>query len=300
MAVIDSAELLLRGHIYSGSGAWQDQSGNGHHGTATGATYNATDKCFDFDTSGEEIRVPHHADLDIADGVGVTIMIVCETSDNSIDWQYLCGKKANTGTGNAGYMYWIPTNGIPRGMVSDGTLYVGANAPSGITNDTKTVVAFRRSPHTTGDDDIQTHIDGSAGAPSTDPTTATLANAIDFMIGNGATNGEQLIGKVYDVAMWRTDLSDADIATAGTEILQTAVELTATILSTSTVGVSSLALSQENAFTLIPDGDQTRDSVINEQGATSFVDHRVAGPVSVRDDRKRVLLRQRQTRRGDR
>ena len=45
-------------------------------------------------------------------------------------------------------------------------------------------------------------------------------------------------------------------------------DLTGSLTGTSTITVSSLSLSQENVFTLIPNGDQTRDSVINEQGAT--------------------------------
>ena len=50
MAVIDSAELLLQAKNYSGSGAWQDESGNGHHaqlGSTSGADTN--DPQFDTD-----------------------------------------------------------------------------------------------------------------------------------------------------------------------------------------------------------------------------------------------------------
>ena len=268
MAVIDSAELLLQ-PIYSGSGDWQDQSGNSHHGVVTGATWD-TDHWV-FDATGEKIVVPDHADLDFGITDDFTYMVVFETADATpAATMWLMGKKSSLGPGDAGCALWLQTNGYARGLVADTVDAAGTDAPSACSDNTKHVIAFVRDQSV--GDDITTFIDGSPTAsPPNDDTTLTLANAIGLTFGQRGAQDDtsRFYGFIYAAAVWRSGLSTADVVTAGTEILQTAVELTATISTTATVATSSLALSQENAFTLIPDGDQTGDSVINEQGATS-------------------------------
>ena len=269
MAVIDSAALLLRGHTYvdlGGGSDWLDESGNNYDGVITGATFD-TDH-FVFDAAGEKIVIADNDDLDIALADNYTLMVVVEHTSLAAT-QCVVSKK-NLLTTDVGYAIYY-SSGSDR---YDAPLYdtggLGAVATtwsSDVLVDTKYVVAQVANRT---DDDITIFWDGVPGSsPPADPRTATSENAYDFIIGQTAAAASPLTGYVYAVAFWTSALSDADVVTAGTELLQTAVELTATISSTSTVGVSSLSLSQENAFTLIPDGDQTGDSVINEQGSTS-------------------------------
>ena len=69
----------------------------------------------------------------------------------------------------------------------------------------------------TAADDIEGHLDGTgSGSPTTDTTTATLANAFALRFGrNSGGGGTPLDGEIMGIALFREALTDAEILAAG-------------------------------------------------------------------------------------
>lgn len=237
MAVIDSAVLLLQAKNYSGSGDWLDESGNSHDGVISGATF-STDH-FVFNGSTDIITVAHHTDLDFGLSDSFTIMAVVEASavpPPNIEW--IAGKKTDYAVGNAGYTLYVNTSSQPRLWLVDNSSNNAGDLAAALTQDTKQVAAGVRN---VTDDDIEAFTDGTgSGSPATDPSTGTgPSNTVDFTIGKAPSSVLAWTGKIYAVALWASALSDADVATAGDELLTDTVELAGTI---SGVGATTVDL----------------------------------------------------------
>ena len=127
----------------------------------------------------------------------------------------LIAKKADLTTG-AGYACYIDTTGVPQCIIADGTLTTVASGPA-LTDGQRHVIAVVRD---TTADTITVYTDGVAGAPVTDTTTATLANADAMRLGRLSGAGTNYFdGEDASNAVWREALTDAEVAAAGEAIL---------------------------------------------------------------------------------
>lgn len=163
------------------------------------------------------LEVPDDANLDFAAGDDVTVILVGRSYDVTPGSdQALLAKKTNFTTA-AGYALKIDTLGTSDGVIADGT-NSSEDVSAALTDGQLFTVAIVRN---TTDDDVEAFLDGiGSGSPTVDATTATLANAGVLRIGSVAgAAGSFLDGEFVAAALWREALSDADVATAGDELI---------------------------------------------------------------------------------
>ena len=67
--------------------------------------------------------------------------------------------------------------------------------------------------------EIETFIDGTGSGSPTSKAAGDQSNAAVLTIGAQNGGGATWAGDIYAIVLWRSALSDADIATAGTELL---------------------------------------------------------------------------------
>ena len=217
MAVIDSAELLAQGSNYSGSGNWLDESGNGHHLVPTGSPTFTTDH---FTTNGSSQYLTASADsgLDFAADQDFTLMIVLSVADltPASEACFVAHKSGAITANPAGYAIGNGSGGAVSVRQGTGAALLN-DAVSGMSESTITVLTARRD---TVAAEFEGFIDGTGtGTPDTD-TNADITSAQPFRIGANSqtTPAEYSAIDIYAVALWRSALSDADIATAGDEL----------------------------------------------------------------------------------
>lgn len=178
------------------------------------------------------LEVADHADLDFAADASLSVLVACRLYGTTGN-QALLAKKADLTTA-AGYSLDRGTANAPRFMVADGSAD-DDDVAGAITQGVTTVVGGVRN---VADDDIEAFTAGSgSGSPTTDSTTATLANAHTLRIGRLSSTGsnyadmEFLGAAVFDVA-----LTDAEVASIGDELLG----IEAAVSTTTTSGAASL------------------------------------------------------------
>ena len=176
----------------------------------------------------DRMEVADHADLDFAADESFTIVYAGRTYDPTpAADQVLIAKKADLATG-VGYALYIDTTGTVNALIADGT-NSSEDTIAGLAAGETFVVALRRD---VGADELEVFLDGvGSGSPTTDATTATLANALDLFIGSISGGGSYLDGSKFGAAVFAEALSDADIASAGSELLVTTVVLSAALAS---------------------------------------------------------------------
>ena len=216
MAVIDSAELLLQAKNYSGSGNWLDESGNGHHAVpgAGGAAPTFDTDHFDFD-GGDVFTISDDANLDSGTGEDITVMVVFRLPGVTSAWGRLVAKSDDV-------TFWeifMDTSVAPprvQARLDDDTNVVDVNNQPATAYATVHVGAMVRDAGT----DVRTYLDGTLNTSgAVNDTAGDLSNATDMTIGRNAWGGNPYTGEIMAVALWRSALSAADIATAGGELL---------------------------------------------------------------------------------
>ena len=158
-------------------------------------------------------EIPDDAGLNFAAGDDLTVMVAGRLNEASAG-QGLATKKTIS-TSPAG---WVLTTfaGNFWSNVADGTVGSSETIPEAALQ-TAFVAAFIRN---TTDDDLEVFKDGSgSGSPTTDATTATLANANAVFIGASVGPIQFLDGEIHAVAIWREALSDIDVVLADVELL---------------------------------------------------------------------------------
>jgi hypothetical protein len=170
------------------------------------------------DGSDDYLAVADHSDLDPGALGDFAVMFAGRIYDatpaaNSV----FAAKKTGTGTA-AGYALWVDTAGAAYAEIGDGTDDANDNKTTALTAGQGFVHTGVRN---VSDDDIETFIDGTGtGTPTTDDTTATLANAEELRLGRYSGAGANYLqGEIHAVAFWREALTDTDVAAAGTELL---------------------------------------------------------------------------------
>lgn len=223
MGILDSATLLLRATSYAGTATWMDLSGNGLDAQfgdgSTSSTFpvHAGDH-FTFDGS-QYFAIADNALLDFGLSDSFTVLVDAETSDVTPgSYMPMAGKQLTLGAGNAGYLLYLQTDGNLYAYIADGSA-ASFDAVGGPTNDSRFAGALRRSVPA---DQVEAFFDGTgSGSPSTDGSTATLANSQPFTIGTkGAKTTHFFTGKIYNVAVWPSALSGDDLAAAASELQQ--------------------------------------------------------------------------------
>jgi hypothetical protein len=164
--------------------------------------------------------VADHANLDFALADDFTIAAVYRPAVNphaTADGFLISKGDPVSGTG---YGLWHEaTTGPPVAAIRDGTNAVtdqhGTNVVAGQLH---TIVGVRDAA---GDDDLQVYLDGVAsGSPTTDSTTATLANAVDLILGAGSAGAAGWADGLFaGWAVFDSVLSDAEIARLQDELL---------------------------------------------------------------------------------
>lgn len=222
MSLLSSFEIVLRAGNYTGSGNWLDESGNGHNATPVGSpTFNGDH--FSLDGSTQWFTVADDPGLDFAADESFTVIVVAATDDLAPT-----GSKSLYGKVTGGVGYWgRQFNGEAWfvGYIDDGTnnpfdVKTSAFAATG----QRTVLAFVRD---VASDDLEVFSDGSgSGSPTTDSTTATLANGASLFIGAQATSTEAFPGDIYAFGISRSALTDTQVLQAGYELIHPGTLLT--------------------------------------------------------------------------
>jgi len=99
----------------------------------------------------------------------------------------VAGKATDNTATMSGYLQWL-NGGAVSFRAGDGTTRVGGVTSGAITLGSLTALSFVRSISA---DNFTSYTNATAGTPSTDTTTGTLANAIQFRIGQTATAAGQ-------------------------------------------------------------------------------------------------------------
>ena len=225
MAVLDSAELLLQAVNYSGSGDWLDESGNGHDaafgagGAAPTFVSTPTEKHFTFDGIGQFFSVPDSNSLDFNANTPFTLMAwITSWTGVPSSSGIIAGKRLSGGSGD-GYMLY-ETSGTGKGRIltfGNGTSLV--NTTDALSTSKSVLTGVRDTTANT----LITYVDGTPNEEGADSQTSqSLHNSEPFSIGaldvDGSPNGFWK-GSVYAVALWRSILSAADVATATAEMV---------------------------------------------------------------------------------
>tara|TARA_R110000824_G_scaffold16633_9_gene68767 strand:+ start:379 stop:3546 length:3168 start_codon:yes stop_codon:yes gene_type:complete len=214
---------------------------------ATGALAAVEDRgMYVLDGSNDYLTVPDDANLDFAADESFTLMFfgrVYDTTPSTIGIPL--SKRDSLGSGDVGYSLFINTIGQVGLHISDGSGSVSCRFTGGLTAGEAFVATGVRN---VVDDDLTFFMDGVAGTPATDTTTGTLANSVAFNLGaDGRPATFFGPGEFFGAALWREALSDADVATAGTELRNLATGKAATF-PTFDPAIADVTYSVEVAF----------------------------------------------------
>ena len=156
-----------------------------------------------------------HADLDFSDTDDFTIMGVFRLvdADPSASW-VLMNKAVGIGGTQTGYRLYGPGSAVDEvyARISDGTLNTTDLGGAALADNVLSTATLVRDVTA---DDVTLFNDGSPTAGVTDTTTATLANG--NTLGIGATPdapGHYIEGQIMAIAVWRTNLSPAQVLEA--------------------------------------------------------------------------------------
>jgi hypothetical protein len=126
----------------------------------------------------------------------------------------IVGKATDNGATMSGYLHWLNTGAVSF-RAGDGTTRVGGVTSGAITLGSTTTLSFVRS---VSSDNFTSYTNATAGTPSTDTTTGTLANIYPLRVGQTATAPNQSGITYIDMefvasAVFRRALSASEIAT---------------------------------------------------------------------------------------
>lgn len=211
--MIETAVLLLQAKNYAGSGNWLDESGNGHHATPVGSpTFDGTK--FTLNGTTQWFTVADHANLDFVAGESFTVIARASVVDATpATTMMLIAKRAASGAG--WNLYKTITTATYTFTVAD-----AANAPVDVSqNASDGVAAYIIGRRDVGADNVEVGLNTMTGSPTVDNTTGTSANAEPLGIGfRPSDSGLAFNGSVFSVALWRSALTNQQIADAQVEL----------------------------------------------------------------------------------
>jgi hypothetical protein len=164
-----------------------------------------------FDGVDDYVTIADHDDLDFGAEESYTLMAVARPNLVTFN-EVLVSKAAGAGPTSVGYMMYIHSLAVYALQV-DGTNQRFDINTGGTAVQTLLVTTSRRNAVT---NEIEAFIDGvGTGSPAVD-AGLTLANSLDFVIGQGG--GNYLNGEIMAVALWRRALTDTEVGAAGVEL----------------------------------------------------------------------------------
>ena len=233
MTIIDDGIVQLRGSIYSGSGDWLDQSSSGDHDAAPREAPTHSVDHWIMGGSAERLEITDNAALDFGATDSFSVMMRLALPDNGTTWQGVFNK-GGTGTDER---YTVEIRGSSgaggvRFSIGDGAASVLEDGATVVDDDVIFTLCIVRN---VTDDDLEIFIDGvSEGSPTTDSTTASLANAAHLELGRDG-GGAYLVGDIYDFILWDKALTAAEALTAHGLLAGTAAIVTPGVIATSIV-----------------------------------------------------------------
>ncbi len=187
--------------------------------SATGLVATIVDRDMELFTTDDYARVTDHSGLDFGGAKDFTIMAAVRYSVAGAGTDYIVAKKVDNTTGAGYHVLHDASQSVFK--LGDGAFnpqVIGTRGP----DDTLEIVVGVRDA---GADEISAYVDGEFAATSTDTTTATLANAMDLII--GATShgpGQFFEGQIIAIVLWRRILTPAEIVRAGAELTRLPAE----------------------------------------------------------------------------
>ncbi len=182
--------------------------------SATGRKLTVVDCALMLLGTNDYFDIADDAGLDFANDEDFTVMVAGRIYDvTPATVQAFVNKRAAAA---AGWTLRKPTSTPAQFLIHDGAGTQNDTSKS-LTDGQSFVVAGVRN---TTDDDLEAFLDGTgSGTPTTDPTTASLANATPMSIGSRNAGTDQFLdGEIHAVVLWREALTDADVLRAGLEL----------------------------------------------------------------------------------
>jgi len=200
-----------------GTTAFDDIDSNSNDLTLSTASWTLSGK-FDKAWNGQGGRWLSRADdadfdFAAADSFAISMWFKSDSATNPGATEWLLNKSLSGGTQEAGYAIYANTDGTVCFGIDDDTTWsptVSSCTPTDIYDNTwRHILAVRDVTA----DQTQLYIDGELIDSDSDTTTATLANARIFYLGDrqGADGGDELNGDIDEVKIFR-DAIDADQA----------------------------------------------------------------------------------------
>lgn len=159
--------------------------------------------------------VADHDDMDFTETESFTVAAVVRTYGSAAN-ETIVAKSTGTPTStSAGYIIAFGPSQEPRFGIGDSTNNAN-DIGVAISNGVVTMAAGRRN---VAADVVEAFKNGTgSGSPTTDATTATLANAQDLRLGAQSDSGGPANTEIMAWALFREALSDADLARLATEL----------------------------------------------------------------------------------
>lgn len=209
------AVAYWRAASYSGSGDLLDESGNGHHLTNHGAAFAAG--VFTF-VAGEldYMETADHADFNFAATDSFTVCAAVRFASLPVPANYaVMAKRAAVSSGAGWNLYLSSGTSAHRCRFGDGTADVNANSPT-IVAATPTLLSGVRNVTLHND---TAYAGTTAGANTSDTTTATLSNTSTLRIGRLSGAGTAYASMdFFGAAVFRRVLTAAELSQVATAL----------------------------------------------------------------------------------
>ena len=161
------------------------------------------------------MEAPDSPGLDFAADESFTVMARVRFGSGGAGSDYIISKKVDTTTG-AGYHLLNDALHAVYFKIADGTFNPSISVAS-VEDNISTVLSGVRSVTS---DELEAFVDGVGAGGATDTTTATLESAQVFRVGaNSHVVNQHFEGEIMDIAVWRRELTPAEIIQAGAEMV---------------------------------------------------------------------------------
>ncbi len=194
---MDMTDNVLLLHMNESSGSIIDSSGNGNDGTYNGAGYSSAGRFntgLDFDGTDDEIIIPDDNSLDFSTNITVSAWIYLDTTNG---WQSFVHK--NIDTSNHQEVYFEQNNGV---LYNYNTIQTSSAV--------LTAGQWYFIAYTADATRERLYVNGQIVAD--EPVEyGGMSNSNALYIGGSGGGGEQVDGRMDEVAMWQRTLSQTEI-----------------------------------------------------------------------------------------
>lgn len=203
----NSANAVMLLSFNEDSGTFVDLSGNGNDGTAVNATHGATGKvgqAVDFDGSDDTVVIAHDDTLDLTENITIAAWVYADSflTDNAI-----LEKRSSSSSYPIGYSFSVNQDRKLRFFSRDNSTSTRVDA---VSSSTITSGGWRHVAVTYDRSNVRFYINGqAAGAPA--DTSALNSNTHDLTVGLTGNGFWDWNGRIDELGVWNTALSQADI-----------------------------------------------------------------------------------------